>query len=240
MRLFLFRCLGLFVVYVCSAVSASAQSWTAAGSSPFLWSNQSPLGVYRSVNTMMLSRLPSGQQATPSAQRMPLSATSFARTRTPLMPQRMAGPADENRAQRLQAYGAILASYDQLLKDSGEFARLGSNVAGAITYLLVSSHYVLSGGTELPTAQQELILQDLNDALAQTPAFASMSDAQKQELFETCAITGSYALTLYRTGVDQKNPSYVKEARNLASLGVEQILGVKPERVSLGQGLRLR
>lgn|GEM_PF-4677965 len=63
---------------------------------------------------------------------------------------------------------------------------------------------------------------------------------QKQELFETCAITGSYALTLYRTGVDQKNPGYLKEARNLASLGVEQILGVKPDRVSLGQGLRLR
>lgn len=52
---------------------------------------------------------------------------------------------------------------------------------------------------------------------------------QKQELFETCAITGSYALTLYRTGVDQKNPGYLKEARNLASLGVEQILGVKPD-----------
>lgn len=241
-----------FLCRVCVAFAVSfavplapAQSWTAAGSSPFLWSNQSPLGVYRSVNTMMLSRLPSA--GTPQAhaaanpvQNAPLSATNFARSNVPVMPERMAGPHDKDRAQRLQIYGAMLDAYDQLLKDSGESGRLRSNVAGALTFLLASSHYVRNNGSELSDAQQELILKDINNALAQTPAFQAMAARQKQELFETAAITGAYALTLYRVGNSERNKEYVGAARELADMAVEQIMGTPLTRLSLDNGLRLR
>lgn len=225
--------------------AARAQSWTAAGSSPFLWSNQSPLGLYRSVNTMMLGRLPrtgpAGAQMPGARPRAPLAATDFERTGGSVMPARMAASgAPAQQAELRKTYEAILDAYLQLLKGSGELARLGSNVAGALTFLVTTAHYVHHGGAELSEAQQELILGDFNDALAQTPAFVQMSHRQRQELFETAGITGAYVLTMYRLGVEQRNPAHVKTAKEVADLAVEQVFGVARSRLALEQGVRVR
>lgn len=244
------RLLGLAWVAGAAALglpaAAWAQSWTAAGSSPFLWSNQSPLGLYRSVNTMMLGRLPprsgpAGVQVPVARQRAPLAATDFERAGGSVMPARMAASgAPAQQAELRKTYEAILDAYLQLLKDSGELARLGSNVAGALTFLVTTAHYVHHAGAELSEAQQELILGDFNDALAQTPAFVQMSHRQRQELFETAGITGAYVLTMYRLGVEQRYPAHVKTAKEVADMAVEQVFGVARTRLALEQGVRVR
>lgn len=239
-----FRCFLIGALAFAASLVAGAQSWSAAGSSPFLWSNQSPLGVYRSVNTMMMSRVPRTDsppmQGAHPGKLAPLEATSFSRTNPPRMPQKMAAAVSKDaRAEATQAYGAMLDSYDQLLRDSRQDKRLGNNVAGALTFLVTASHYAVRGGEELSDAQQEAILREFNQALALTPEFRLLADAQKQELFETAAISGAYILTMFRVGRDSRNAEQMKIAREVADLAVEQILGVPFQRLSLQHGLRV-
>lgn len=233
----------LFAVAIALAHCVSAQSWNAVGSSPFLWSNQSPLGIYRSVNTMMMAQVPRASSALPSVapSRQPLSATRFSRSPQARMPQAMAtSAAAGDRSKVAEVYAAMLSAYDQLLRESGEDRRLGNNVAGAITFLLTASHYARNDGAQLSNAQQEAILQDLNAALAATPAFRALSNVQKQEMFETAAITGAYILTMYKLGTEQRKPEHVKTARDVADLAIDQMLGTSLSTLSLENGLRIR
>lgn len=221
------------------------QSWSAAGSSPFLWSNQSPMGVYRSVNTMMMAHVPRAsaplEPAAPAPRAYPLSSSGFARSAAARMPERMAAatPAAD-RAKVKETYRAMLDAYDQLLRDSNEYQRLHNNVAGALTFLVAASHYAHADGAVLSQPQQEAILRDFNAALAQTPAFARLSNAQKQELFETAAIAGAYVLTMHRLGTEQGRPEHVRVAREVADLALDQVLGTSLSRLSLRDGLRVR
>lgn len=208
------------------------------------------MASYMGVYTMMRGQLPSAsaaanrQAAAPVQTRsaVPLSATNFRRSAKPIMPVRMAAGANvsaKERTQLVETYDALVASYDQLLKDNHQQARLGNNVAGALMFLIVSSHYVANDGAELSEKQQEAILRDFNYALNATSEFQKMTDENRQSLFEVCAITGSYVLTLYRTGVDKKDPAHIRTAKEVANLSAEQILGTSFSRVSLQDGVRL-
>lgn len=191
---------------------------------------------------MMMAKVPRvDAPAASRPARRPLAASSFVRAGRARMPARMASTGSRSEREMVQTtYQALLDSYDQLLRDSGQYGRLRSNVAGALTFLLVSSHHALNSGTELSESQQEQVLQDLNSALAETPAFRNLSDAQRQDMFETAAIVGTYVLTMYRLGQDQGRPEHQRVARDVADLALEQMLGVRLSGLELTDGVRIR
>jgi hypothetical protein len=167
--------------------------------------------------------LPAKEQ--PARVEVPLKATSFKPSGKRTLPGKLsASAAPEQRQQTKQLYNALMDGFEQFLEDNGE-QRLRNNVAGALTFLVISSHYVLTDGKELDEAQSEAVLKDLNEALAGAKAFRKLSARGKQELYESFGMTGSLIITLYKTGQEEGDAEHVKSARELASSMLAQVLG---------------
>jgi hypothetical protein len=167
---------------------------------------------------------PSVRQAT-APKSVPLSASTFKPVVNQIMPQRLAADANLNRKDQQEVaalYSQLLTSYTDLLKENGE-QRLQNNIAGAMMYLVLTSHYVLSNGDEFSEAQQEEILQNLNAALAEDTSFLSLSAKAKQELYEILVISANLPLVLYTEGQDSGDSNFIKQAQELAKETVEKL-----------------
>jgi hypothetical protein len=147
----------------------------------------------------------------------PLSASAFRSVGGPIMPQRLASdPALSPTAQRelTALYSSLLAFYQDWLLQQGD-QRLHNNVAGAMMYLLLTSHYLLNGGEAMSPTDQEAMLYSLNDALAGDLAFQSLGPQEKQELYETLVISAALPLALYFEGHETGDPDLVSQAQQM-------------------------
>lgn len=156
---------------------------------------------------------------------VPLSASTFKPVKTQIMPQRLAADSTLSRKEQQEVaelYSELLVSYTDQLKENGE-QRLQNNLAGAMMYLVLTSHYVLSNGEELSEAQQENLIQTFNSVLAEDTSFSSLSAQAKQELYETLVISASLPLVLYTQGQDEGDSSLIKQAQELAQETLENL-----------------
>jgi hypothetical protein len=156
----------------------------------------------------------------------PLSASNFRPVARQLMPQQLASdpslsPTDQQQLTAL--YSELLANYHHWLVEEGE-QRLQHNVAGAMTYLLLTSHYVLNDGEELSQTEQEVILQNFNEALAADAHFQFLSAQGKQELYETLVISAALPLALYFQGQEDSDLSLITQAQTMAEATLIAIL----------------
>jgi hypothetical protein len=58
-----------------------------------------------------------------------------------------------------------------------------------------------------------------------------LSDREKQELYESVVLSGSIILGLYNDGRDKGLPQLQKEARELAKELLEQMMGIRIDKV---------
>lgn len=147
----------------------------------------------------------------------PLSASAFRPVAVQIMPQRLAAdptlsPTEQSELATL--YSNLLNFYHDWLVQEGE-QRLQNNVAGAMMYLLLTSHYLLNDGEELSQADQEAILYDLNEALAGDFTFQTLSPQAKQELYETLVISAALPLALYFEGHETGDGDLVAQSRQM-------------------------
>ncbi|NMF82024.1 DUF6683 family protein [Nodosilinea sp. P-1105] len=161
-----------------------------------------------------------------AASSAPLGASSFRPVARQLMPQQLAGdptlsPTDQQQLANL--YAELLANYHHWLVEEGE-QRLQHNVAGAMMYLLLTSHYVLNDGEELSQVEQDVILQNFNNALASDAHFQFLSARGKQELYETIVISAALPLALYFQGQADDDPSLITQAQAMAEATLIAIL----------------
>ncbi len=164
--------------------------------------------------------------ATPAAP-APLSASAFRPVAPQLMPRQLAAdpafsPVERQEVEQL--YGTLLSFYHDWLVEEGE-QRLHHNVAGAMTYLLLSSHYVLNDGEEISESDRTAILHNFNDALASDAQFQRLSAQGRQELYETLVISAVLPLALYIEGYDLGDDDLVAQAQQMAADTLIAILG---------------
>ncbi|MFQ4137742.1 DUF6683 family protein [Nodosilinea sp. PGN35] len=167
----------------------------------------------------------SGSAPAPAAP-APLSASAFRPVAAQLMPRRLAAdPALSPTEQQQMAalYSDLLTFYHDWLGQEGE-QRLQNNVAGAMTYLLLTSHYMLNDGEELSEADQDAILQNFNEALANDAHFQTLSAQAKQELYETLVISAALPLALFFEGHEVGDPDSVAEAQAMVEAVLTAIL----------------
>jgi hypothetical protein len=148
----------------------------------------------------------------------PLSASAFRPIAAQIMPLRLAADPALSPAERQEMaalYSDLLTFYHDWLIEEGE-QRLQNNVAGAMTYLLLTSHYVLNDGEEISETDQEAILQNFNEALASDAHFQALSAQGKQELYETLVISAVLPFALYLEGYDLGDGDLVAQAQQMA------------------------
>jgi hypothetical protein len=166
-----------------------------------------------------------GSVAAPAAP-TPLSASAFRPMAAQIMPLRLADDPTLSPAERQQMaalYSDLLTFYHDWLIEEGE-QRLQNNVAGAMTYLLLTSHYVLNDGEEISQADQESILQSFNEALASDAHFQTLSAQGKQELYETLVISAALPLALYVEGHEVGDPDYIIQAQEMIEATLVAVL----------------
>ena len=107
------------------------------------------------------------------------------------------------------------------------------NLAGAFNYFFMAAYYALRDGQELSGAQQRSMLEQINAAIAMGLNERRLSDSAKHELYESVVLSGSIILGLYNEGRDKGRPELQKEARELAKELLDQMMGIRIEKVRL-------
>ncbi|WP_159786202.1 DUF6683 family protein [Sodalinema gerasimenkoae] len=166
----------------------------------------------------MVEGIGTSTAASPNSSPAPLSASNFRPVARQLIPQRLASdptlsPAEQQ--QLVTLYSELLTTYHDWLIEEGE-QRLQNNVAGAMMYLMLTSQYVINDGEEVSQAEQEVILQNFNEALASDAHFQGLSAQGKQELYETLVISASLPMALYFEGQAANDLSLITQAQAMA------------------------
>jgi len=107
------------------------------------------------------------------------------------------GP-QENQAQLLQTFNGMMDAFEKEARKN--------NVAYAIGFMIGASAQVHTG-KEISDTVMEKFIYDVNDILAGSPSFRALPGAKKQELYESCILTGAMVAGLAsnpQTQVDGK------------------------------------
>ncbi len=213
------RCTRILVLaFTLGVLGVPAHAQGLPGSNPL--SSTATQGLFKAMSQQLTTP---GTAVTGAPQ--PLALSAFRSTTGRMLPARMAAAMAHLKSgeqEQIEAlYVELLDGYDRLLEENGE-TRLRNNVAGAVTYALMIGHYVLSG-EELTPPQQEGLLDTVNQALAAIPAFNTMTDARKQELYEALILNASMALALHQEGA--QDPDSETDAQDLAQTLFRLLLG---------------
>jgi hypothetical protein len=114
-------------------------------------------------------------------------------------------------------------------------------VARATTFLFITSYYAYAGGHPLTDKQATALREQLQSALREDQNFQSMSNRDKQQMYETMAIMGGFVM-ITKTAADQRGDKEAAgEIRQFAKQNLEGLLGVSAERLAFTEhGLEIR
>ena len=156
----------------------------------------------------------------PAAPSRPISATDFRSTGTRLLPRTLAEATPDLTAEQKDQLRTL---YLETLNQFEQQARK-NNVAWALTFLLGISLQVVND-REVTEADTDRLALELNDVLASSPEFQSLTARKKQSLYEAAIITGGMIGVIHQLGVDQSNDQLKEQAKELAKSAIGQLLG---------------
>jgi hypothetical protein len=110
----------------------------------------------------------------------------------------------------------------------------------AITAALVYNSSIYNGTPEPEDSRIMGIRDALAELAAEGGAFASMSDRQKQELYETAVISTMLAKAGYEEAKTNGDKSSMAIYRNLAGQTLQAVSGMPPEKIDLSAGAAAR
>jgi hypothetical protein len=151
--------------------------------------------------------------------------------RTPRMPTVLAASTDASkRAETERSYAQLLAAFDQVLDKS----RLDHNDVAIAAALNIAIAYGAYHRAEVQDAAFAALVNQVRDALAAAPDFASAPMSSKQDMYEGLAITGM--LLAGSMGAKLGDDAI----RSLGKTGLESILRTGADSIQLtDRGLRL-
>lgn len=170
-------------------------------------------------------------------QPQPLSAqaraTSFRTVAPSLVPQILA----KDLARSPQEQRAIDANLNEWLTFfRGRLRERGkpvNDVARAATYLIGASYSAYYDAGELNPVTYDALLEDMRDIFASDAAFQRAADKERQEMFESYAITAIMLIEGYGTAKEKGDKAGMRHYRDMARKSWEDLLGLTPEQVAL-------
>ena len=144
------------------------------------------------------------------------------------------GSSAEQRASLVEAFSQIKQGYESEVAKEGK----SNNLAAAMTFF-IAANVVTYHQTEMPSdADTNKLFESLQQAMAKIPAFASMSNGDKQQMHDWLVCMGGFSLTNYMEAKQNRNAQGLATIKEFAEYSMRLVLGVEAAKVRLA-GSRL-
>lgn len=127
----------------------------------------------------------------------------------------------------------LVSATKQAFEAQPETAAWKNNIAGALTFFLLSNVVVANDAPEPSDETSQALFQAFNQALDGTPDFAAMSNKDKQQLYETLIGFTGLPLAIYAEAKERGDAEELAQARALAKGLLETVLKVDAAKVKL-------
>ncbi len=144
------------------------------------------------------------------------------------------GSSAEQRASLLEAFTQIKQGYEAEVAKEGK----SNNLAAAMTFF-IAANVAAYHQSELPSdADTDRLFESMQQAMAQIPAFAAMSNAEKQQLHDWLVYMGGFSLANYTDAKQNRDAQGLATIKDFADFSMRIVLGVEGAKLSLA-GSRL-
>ncbi len=163
------------------------------------------------------------------------AAVHFRSTGTQLKTREIANLIDAGNPQVLTIMTTILEEYEKGARAAGK----PNDMALALSFFFATNASVYHDAG-IPADPRVMELRDtIAEALVDGNAFSSVSDRQKQEMYETLVLFTGFALAVYQEGKGG-NAESLKISQQLAAQNLLAVTGVSPDKISFtDQGLSI-
>lgn len=171
----------------------------------------------------------------------PAGTTTFSPVAPMLVPQELAsqlGKTPDERAKLERMFSQLLENYRSNLRRNNAPP---NDVARAASYLIASSYMVYNNTEPLSDAQYKALREQMHDTFTADAKFQSLSNRERQELFEGYGITGAWIDVGYNLVRQNNDGQAMAQWREMARKNLESMLGAQPEQLSFtDQGVEIR
>ena len=170
-----------------------------------------------------------------SVARLNDASLQFRSTGTQLKTREIANLIDAGNAQVLTIMTTILEEYEKGARAAGK----PNDLALALSFFFAANASVYHDAG-IPADPQMMELRDtIAEALVEGNALGSVSDRQKQEMYETLVLFTGFALAVYQEGKGG-NAESLKISQQLAGQNLQAVVGISPDKINFtDQGLSI-
>ncbi|HXU08314.1 MAG TPA: DUF6683 family protein [Blastocatellia bacterium] len=170
-----------------------------------------------------------------SVARLNDASLRFRPTGTQLKTREIANLIDAGNAQVLTILTTILEEYEKGARAAGK----PNDLALALSFFFATNASVYHDAG-IPADPQMMELRDtIAEALVEGNALSSVSDRQKQEMYETLVLFTGFALAVYQEGKGG-NAESLKISQQLAGQNLLAVVGISPDKINFtDQGLSI-
>lgn len=144
------------------------------------------------------------------------------------------GSSGEQRASLVEAFTQIKQGYEAEVAKEGK----SNNLAAAMTFF-IAANVVAYHQTEMPSdADTDKLFESLQQAMLKVPAFAAMSNVEKQQMHDWLVYMGGFSLTNYMDAKQNGNALGFATIKEFADYSMRLVLNIEAEKLSLA-GSRL-
>ncbi len=139
------------------------------------------------------------------------------------------GATPEERAALVQAFKGLKQVYEaQVARELKP-----NNLAAAMAYF-IAANVMAYHQTEMPLDSYiTKLMESLQQAMVRIPAFAQMSDLEKQKMHDWLVCMGGFALTNYMDAKDRKDAQGLVTMKQFADYSMRLVLGIEAKNLKL-------
>jgi hypothetical protein len=164
------------------------------------------------------------------------SSLHFRSTGTQLKTREIANLIEPGNPQVMAIMTAILQEYEKNARAAGK----PNDVALALSFFFATNASVYHDAGEPSDPKMLELRETIADALVEGNAMNSVTDRQKQEMYETLVLFTGFAFAAYQEGKQSGNAESVNVGRQLAGQNLQSLTGISPDKISFtDQGLSI-
>ncbi len=197
--------------------------------------NQAQRSTARRSGANSAARTSSTGSAAPAARASDASVL-FRPTGTQLKTREIANLIDAGNPEIVKLLTVLLEEFDKGARAAGH----PNDLALALSFFFATNASIYHDAVQ-PTDPQMVELRDtIAGALADGNALSSLSDRQKQEMYETLVLFTGFTLATYEEGKQGGNAETVKVSQQLAGQNLLAVTGISPDKINFtNQGLNI-
>jgi hypothetical protein len=159
--------------------------------------------------------------------------TTFNPVAASIVPRRLAAKTPAHREEAERFFVELLSTYRDLLREKGAPE---NDVARAASFAVANSYSVYNGGRFLTERQLAGLREQMHEAFTEDLQFQRLTNREKQELYESYAITGMYVSAMYDGASKDGDRKVLGWMRELARTQLEETFGVSVSRINFTDG----